>query len=107
MTMNGNAMTDNAATSDAVTSDATWLDPRPLAQGHALAPRPAPGAKRRIELFDNSKMSPPYHHWRPFRDGLQALLERMGEVRIVYSDLLMEPASAHASRIAPRGWPRF
>ena len=78
----------------------SWLDPRPSAAGHALAPRPAGKARRTLVLFDNSKMSPPYERWRPIRDGMQQELERMGSVAIEYSDLLIEPLTEHAGRVA-------
>ena len=78
----------------------TWLDPRPVARGHGLAARPAGGMARTLVLFDNSKMSAPYERWRPIRDGLEESLATLGSVSIGYSDLLMEPQSAHAARIA-------
>ncbi len=83
-------------------NEADWLDPRPRAAGHALAVRPAGKAKRTLVLFDNSKMSPPYERWRPIRDGMHEALQHMGSVVIEYSDLLMEPPTEYAARIA--GW---
>lgn len=84
--------------------DEQWLDPRPVAAGHGLAARPGSTKKgrRKLVLFDNSKMSAPYERWRPIRDGLEEALQQEGAVTIEYSDLLIEPQSAHAARVA--GW---
>ncbi len=82
------------------TDGESWLDPRPRAAGHALAARPRPGTRRKLVLFDNSKMSAPYERGRPIRDAMHEVLQRMGSVTIEYSDLLIEPAADNAARVA-------
>ena len=77
-----------------------WLDPRPAIAGNALAARPASVRPRKLVLFDNGKIGPPYHHWAPVAQTLRTMLEAMGEVRLERRDLLVHPMTEHGPRVA-------
>lgn len=77
-----------------------WLDPRPQVAPGAIAPRPAARTGRKLVLFDNGKLSPPFHDLAPIRVALHTLLQALGSVTIETSDLLAEPLDKHATRVA-------
>lgn len=77
-----------------------WLDPRPPRSERRPAPRSNAITGRRLVFFDNSKLSPPYDRYMPVVPPILARIESMGIVIREYSDLLIDPISNHAARIA-------
>jgi len=74
------------------------LDPRPTAAPVPLAARPGTRA-RRLVLFDNGKLGPPYGRWMPALGPLHAMLAELGEVTLERSDLLMDDPESHRLRV--------
>jgi hypothetical protein len=75
-----------------------WLDPRPAPRIQPLAGRPATRHGRRLVLFDNGKLSPPYVDLLPIRVALEALLGSMGCVEVEAADIITADAASHLSR---------